>query len=98
VIGERQSDVDPQARDYVGQVRDRQSNRSNITKAANSPDRPIATRLANGQGAAQLIFKMLQHVYNPFWFSIFVSEERASEKSKAKYRHPSSARRRRAQA
>jgi hypothetical protein len=72
-------------------IRDWQSNRSDITKAANSPDRPIALGLADGQSSAQLIFKMLRHVYNPFWFSIFVSEERASEKSKAKYRHPSSA-------
>jgi hypothetical protein len=43
-------------------------------------------------GSAQLIFKTFRHVSNPFWFVIFVSEERASEIIESKLQSPFSER------
>jgi hypothetical protein len=40
------------------------------------------------RGSTQLIFKMLRHFYNPFWFLIFLSKERASEIIKSKIQAP----------
>jgi hypothetical protein len=56
-------------------IRDWECDRSDITKAATSPDRPVADRLGLiVRGLAQLILNKLRLRSNPFWFLIFVSE------------------------
>ena len=61
-------------------IRDWQSNRSDITKAATSPERSVADRLGRWlEGYHNLVIKCLYIFYNLFSFLIFVSEKRASE-------------------